>query len=402
MPAPAPALSSQSLLFSFGSIADVQFCDKDDGTDFSGQTPRYYRGSLACLHRAVEYWGAVASGLYHPGSEQQPGLEGGQSRPQSLAFIAQLGDIIDGFCRDLGQSEADMRRVLEVLEGCNSFCDRVVHLIGNHELYNLASLGGDLHPWLQTRSNVTDPSVEYHSFNPVNSIRIIVLNSFHLSTMLPKGTPEHGQAQALMDKYNPNDLSRPCNFSTGLSGLDQRWVPYNGGLGEGQLAWLAAELQEAKATCQTVIILSHVPLHPEASQNGARTVIWDYDAALALIRDSGCVAAVLSGHNHKGGYCIGAEDGVHHVTFQSPLNKGDAGNCYGHVDVYPDRLVIAGPNLPDHVGPELHPACSPRGGAAAAVDAPVASEDSGDGGGLHEVTLPFPASCLAARRAASA
>ena len=53
------------------------------------------------------------------------------------------------------------------------------------------------------------------------------------------------------------------------------------------------------------------------------------------------------------GYAVD-EEGVHHVTLESPLTHKD---CYGHVDVYADRLVLTGQgDLTSRVMhfPELH------------------------------------------------
>ena len=64
----------------------------------------------------------------------------------------------------------------------------------------------------------------------------------------------------------------------------------------------------------------------------------DADAALELVRTEGQghVVAVIAGHLHRGGYAQD-EAGVHHLTVPSPLNYAD---CYGHIDVYNDRLEV--------------------------------------------------------------
>ena len=71
---PPPARASARALptFSFGVIADVQWADLPDGTNFAGTTRRCYRGALAQLSDAVDWWRAL---------ERPPG------------FIAQLGDL---------------------------------------------------------------------------------------------------------------------------------------------------------------------------------------------------------------------------------------------------------------------------------------------------------------------
>ncbi|KAJ1618103.1 hypothetical protein T492DRAFT_917127 [Pavlovales sp. CCMP2436] len=70
----------------FGVIADVQHADAPDGGNYARTVVRHYRGALAQLGRAVHFW-----------NEEQPA---------PLDFVANLGDVIDGMCAKLGQSEA--------------------------------------------------------------------------------------------------------------------------------------------------------------------------------------------------------------------------------------------------------------------------------------------------------
>ena len=60
----------------------------------------------------------------------------------------------------------------------------------------------------------------------------------------------------------------------------------------------------------------------------------------------GTVVAVLCGHDHKGQYHRDSH-GIHHITFMSPLNLGASGHAYGLMEVYPDALVLRGPQLAD-------------------------------------------------------
>ena len=79
-------------------------------------------------------------------------------------------------------------------------------------------------------------------------------------------------------------------------------------------------------------------------------MVWDYESALQIIAEScsssssnsqqqtstapragevGPVVAVLCGHDHKGGYHYDAATQVHHITLQSPLNRGTEGRAFG-------------------------------------------------------------------------
>lgn len=112
------AKPEQRPLFSFGVIADVQWADTEDGSNYdktvlrryhahSMRTPRTchahaigtpcarhhatchamrrYRGAFRTLERAVDWWNLLL---------------------EPPTFIAQLGDIIDGVNVDLGQSDS--------------------------------------------------------------------------------------------------------------------------------------------------------------------------------------------------------------------------------------------------------------------------------------------------------
>ena len=133
------------------------------------------------------------------------------------------------------------------------------------------------------------------------------------------------------------------SFTAGLTGVEQRYVPINGGLGLEQLAWLEAELTEADRLGQRCLLLSHVVLHPDASDGS--TLLWDYEACLRVIRKHGCVAAALAGHQHEGGYAH--EDGVHFVTFKSPLNLGDDGSCFAALEIHDEFLLVTSPAIGD-------------------------------------------------------
>ena len=136
--------------FSFGVIADVQWADQDDGTNYDKTVRRCYRGALKTLQNAgaLLRLDPTTSGLqpnaalsvYHPNPEltrSRPTLAAswwsGHRGSEAPAFIAQLGDLIDGKNAQLGQSESALDAALAALSGVA--CPKI-HLLGNHELYN--------------------------------------------------------------------------------------------------------------------------------------------------------------------------------------------------------------------------------------------------------------------------
>ena len=99
------------VVFTFGLIADVQYADIADGHDFSKTRQRYYRNAISQLSDAVRHWHAR----------------------RDVAFVLQLGDLIDGQNRIHGESDAALKKTLDV---CAQFDGPMCHIWGNHELYN--------------------------------------------------------------------------------------------------------------------------------------------------------------------------------------------------------------------------------------------------------------------------
>jgi len=311
-------------LFSFGVIADVQWADTDDGSNYDKTVMRRYRGAFRTLERAVGWWNLLL---------------------EPPTFIAQLGDIIDGVNVDLGQSDSALEAALAALR-CAP-CP-AVSIVGNHELYNfdraqLARASGE-GAWLKHGDK------EFHSFAPAAGWRVVVLDPYQLALIgHAQDDPRRLAAVDLIGRENPSvdPSGAGGEWFKDVTGYNRRFVPYNGGLGGEQLTWLRAELAAAAAASERVVIMCHVILHPKACGGG--TMVWDYPEALEVIRSepaAGCVVAVLCGHDHFGGYHRD-EHGVHHCTFCSPLNRGDEGSAFGLVNVRDDSLEVVGPCVDD-------------------------------------------------------
>ena len=97
--------------FSFGLIADIQYVDADDATNFSGTTQRFYRHSFSTYQEAVRYWGTL-----------QP----------APACALVLGDILDGKTAQMKNQEECIGRILEASRAAP--CP-VYYCYGNHEHY---------------------------------------------------------------------------------------------------------------------------------------------------------------------------------------------------------------------------------------------------------------------------
>ena len=334
--------------FAFGVIADVQWADVDDGSNYSGTVKRCYRGAFDTLVRAVDWWQDY--------NQHQQNDNKNNNINSRIRFIAQLGDLIDGLNAQSGQSDHTLRLALEELarlEDCPS-----VNLIANHELYNFDrqqlveqiqnNSQGQQQQWLQ------DGDQEYYSFQPTKKgWRVIVLDPYQLSVIgHSSDDPRKIRASEWLTTENPNvspDGANGSNWFDGIEGYQRRFCPYNGGFGDEQLDWLEQELKKAVEQQERVMVLSHVILHPEACGGG--TMAWDYEQALKLLQTASdgtnsVVAAVLCGHDHKGNYFCD-DFGIHHCTFQSPLNKGTDGWAFGRIHVNDDGMEIVGPKLDD-------------------------------------------------------
>jgi len=302
-------------LFTFGCIADTQYADIDNGTNFDGSRVRYFRNGLRVAREAVEAWRSLRT---------------------PFAFIANLGDVIDGRNAALGTSRTALASLFSALgpQSTSDFSSFTINLVGNHELYNFArkeleeGIDGFTTSSPPQCTNAEPRGTSYFTF-PVQaapSYRIVVLDTYAVSTLrLGKGSPWDPDAVALCKSHNPNDITAQTDFFVGLTGLDRRWVPSNGALGEEQLTWLRTLLHHSAEKGEKVIMLSHVITHPFATpRQTSRTLLWDYDALLAILKQyNGVVRLALCGHAHGEGYHYDEESGTHHVALSSPLERGD-------------------------------------------------------------------------------
>ena len=307
--------------WAFGIIGDVQYADADDAPDKHGKMMRHYRGALDVLQRAVEFFNCASP---------------------VVTCVYQLGDLIDGLNARQGTSESALTSVLEVISRCRA---PFVHLVGNHDLYNFDrdSLAARLSTRLPNRA------VEFFASAPAPGWRVLVLDAFQEAVIgWPAEEPRREQAvrflRAKRTECGRPDDADPDDWFIGLSAEQRRFNPYNGALGARQISWLSSQLHAAADAGDRVIIASHVVLHSQACHG--TTMAWDYEEALSAIAcaPKGVVAAVICGHEHKGGYHKDAA-GVHHLTVASPLNEGANGSAFGLVRVFDDRLEVEAPTL---------------------------------------------------------
>lgn len=291
-----------SALFSFGIISDVQYADEDDSFNFHKTSKRYYRKTLTLVDEAVQEW-----------------------NNENIEFVLQIGDLIDGKC-----SEYPDRALANVLDKFKPLKVPLYHVLGNHELYNFERK--ELQKWFGTEFN--------YEISPYKGYRIVVLNSFERSVIWKNEEDFVEHCYSYFEPFNPNCVRSEENWVKGLSGVDKRFVPYNGGISEDQMQWFENILENSKKNNEFVIVVSHCPLQEDCSCSS--TLLWNYQDVLKIIEKyKEIIVCCLYGHDHAGGYCLDSNN-IHHLTLPSPLESKVGSNAFATLDVYEDKIEIRG------------------------------------------------------------
>eukprot|EP00300_Choanocystis_sp_HF-7_P000389 c10312_g1_i2.p1 GENE.c10312_g1_i2~~c10312_g1_i2.p1 ORF type:complete len:335 (+),score=68.34 c10312_g1_i2:32-1006(+) len=303
----------------FGVIADVQYVNCDDGSNFLKTVIRRYRRSLESFHSAIECWNALTA------------------NHNQITFIAQLGDLIDGLATSRGSRDSDFARLAQELDGSLSpWC----HVIGNHELMNYSREElSKAHPSFASAVTVRQGRYcGYRDFSPHPKWRVVVLDAYDLSILgYPKADPHYEMAKEILSKNNPNNLENGTNWLEGLEGIEERFGPGSGAIGPAQMEWLKATLADASLLGQRVVVLSHVPMLPGTCYD--ECLLWNFEEVLDVLAAQGNVQLVLVGHNHAPG--SGERDGITHITVPTPLESTDS-VCHGVVELWETHISVVG------------------------------------------------------------
>ena len=196
----------QPPLFTFGIIADVQYCNCEPaGT-------RFYKNSLQKLREALDSF-----------------------KSDSVSFIINLGDLIDNGIESY-------KPVLNILDSSGL---TIYNLTGNHD-YSVESR-------FKRRLPVEMPSKDsYYSFKSGN-FRLIALNGNELSTYSSGNKANIKAAEDYIAKLKNENSPNAVNW--------------NGGISSKQLEWLKQQLNEATALNEKVLIFCHFPIFPENEHN---------------------------------------------------------------------------------------------------------------------------------------
>lgn len=308
----------------FGAIADIQYADVED------RRGRRYRATLPIVERAVNYF----------------------NKDPDLQFVLHGGDIVDfyntegAFASDGGSATASaLAEVMSRMDKLN--CPERVSLVGNHELYNWsreALLKGVEWEMPGQGRGILRFCPEgsrnfWHTFSPCQGWTCVVLDPYDISIYRKGRNAKPAPFSYDLDREALAELCRRnanvarfvkehpgenvlCNYFDGISpGVESRWVPFNGAVGEQQLEWLKGKLEECAQQNNRVIIFSHVLVHPHSSFRGM-TLLWNYAEVLEIIqsRAGRSVQVVMSGHQHQGGFYTD-EFGIHYIVMESPLES---------------------------------------------------------------------------------
>ena len=273
----AAAAAEDQPLFKFGVVADPQYAPAVPNLTLH----RYYSNTLWKLSDAISIL-----------------------NKEDLAFVVTLGDIIDRSW----ESYQHILPLYDQVKAPNLF------LLGNHD-FAIAP------EYLASVLRTTGLKAAHYDFTG-GGYRFVVLDGNEISIFgSPVGSDNYkaGEARlaALKEKNAPNA---------------QEW---NGGLSDGQFAWLEATLARAQANGEKAIVMSHYPIYPLNLEDN----LLDDARLVETLGRFPNVVAYMCGHHHAGNY--GQTGGKHFVNFCGMVDTPDT-TAFAVVEVYRDRIEIRG------------------------------------------------------------
>jgi 3',5'-cyclic AMP phosphodiesterase CpdA len=281
-------------LFSFGIVADVQYAERPNAG------ARRYSESVAKLAKAVEEWNRRA-----------------------VVFAVELGDLSDD------REAATTQDLARVVATAHALRVPFHHVLGNH---GQSSLGREAY------LRAVGMAQPYYDFVHAGW-RFIVLDDFGFATV---GRPQADPLRREAEKH----------LKAGKDARHPQFVAWGGAVDAAQMAWLKERLALAEQNGEKVVLLSHLPTHPQAG--GPAEVLWNWEEVLAVLEGSPAVTTFFAGHQHRGGYYL--TNGIHHVTLKGMVEAPADGNSFGIVHVFPDRLELEGLGMqPSRILPARRP-----------------------------------------------
>lgn len=266
------AKSEETPMITFGLITDTHLCDQPDQSDKAspGADLKYYSGAATKIATFAQ-----------------------RMAEDGVAFIAELGDLVDAPVHAKGTPYAERRAAMQgflhrAVDAFSAYHGPRYHVLGNHDT---------LH---QSKADV--------------------------AALLPNPGIEQGRHYYSWDAGGVHFIALDAGYRT--DGHDYTGEPASGGydwrdanLPPAELAWLKNDLA---ATALPVIVFSHQLLNPQdriRPHFNTGVIIRNADAVRTILEDSGRVLAVFSGHYHGGG--AQQVGGIHYVVLQGNIAYGN-------------------------------------------------------------------------------
>jgi manganese-dependent ADP-ribose/CDP-alcohol diphosphatase len=227
----------------------------------------------------------------------------GTFNDQSVDFVQNLGDIIDG---DWGNYDS----IIPVYHFLRPDIENH-HLLGNHDF---AIDSSRLTCLLETLSM---PGYYYSYVR--EGWRFVVLDATDYAFF---SKALHGYAMDQVESYYDAIRGQSNHF---------KW---NSAIGPEQQNWLKQQLDSAGLLGQNVIIFSHMPVRPLGRQEN----LWNDYEIIRIIENHPQVVAYINGHNHQGGYIY--KNGIHYITIHGMVEAGS--NSYGILEIFKEHMTLIG------------------------------------------------------------
>jgi len=190
-------------------------------------------------------------------------------------------------------------------------------ILGNHDFADEEYGCGHVDEALEALGLTHDTRYRYVD---MQSIRFVFTDTNEDSVIESKpGTPEYQRGEKFIASLAEQGIVNA--------------VPWNGAIGDEQMMWLDATIDDAAAHHKDVIVFGHHPIWPEHRENALNApAIRDFLSSKPNVR------AYINGHNHEGGY--GVYRGLPCVTVEGMVEYDS--NAFGILEIDEDGIAIQG------------------------------------------------------------
>jgi 3',5'-cyclic AMP phosphodiesterase CpdA len=202
---------------------------------------------------------------------------------EGAEFVIQLGDLIS---REGPEAETDLIAARNMLA---RFPGKVCHVAGNHCL----AVPPERYKAIMGLDSL------YYTF-ATHGIRFIVLDGMEVSVI---NKPQTEADRKLLDYYR-DVVKAPF---------------YCGAIGARQLEWLVRELDLALKNEEPVIILSHLPLLEETTDE-KHGLLWNHEEVTAILLRYPNIRDLLSGHFHSAAHTV--RNSIHFIVLPAFTGSG--------------------------------------------------------------------------------